>query len=112
VIFFFLNVGIITQEETCQVIDRIKIRRERRKLWCDFQMNNKVDVPLESIYFDGCKDKTFIQQKQDNKYHQKTVEEEHVVLLQGPGSRYISHLSPTTGLLKKLLSPSSNFIFQ
>ncbi|PSN39853.1 hypothetical protein C0J52_21002, partial [Blattella germanica] len=81
------DIGIISKDNTFNVVDRNKIRKAREK-------QRKVSmVPLTyknfGQHFDGCKDKTL--KFEDSR--RKTIAEERVTLVKEPGSEYIGHLS-------------------
>ena len=93
------DVGIITEENTTEVIDRSKIRRERkktRKQVIEEDMIATDKLPL-CIFFDGKKDKTLCQVEKGNKKLKKEIVEEHITILEEPGSKYIGHISPSKG---------------
>ncbi|XP_050309269.1 uncharacterized protein LOC126745454 [Anthonomus grandis grandis] len=85
--------GIISSEDSQNIIDRHKVRRARQKKRQELQKTSKIGL-LRGLYFDGRKDKTLI--FTDNR--KRTVVKEHITLLQEPGSNYIGHLSPVSGL--------------
>lgn len=77
------DVGLISPEDTSHVIDRCKVRRERKKNRCNMQLQgNLSDVQLCGLYFDGRKDHTIVQVKIGEKHYRQTVVEEHVTLVQ------------------------------
>lgn len=88
------------------IIDRHKIRRARKKIRRELQEKSIVEEPLESIYFDGRKDLTRVN---DASGHIKNVREEHISLIQEPGSHYIGHLTPDTGTSKSITSSIMDF---
>ena len=90
---------IITEENTEEVIDRSKIRRERKKTRTQVTEDKESAVNKSPIciFFDGKKDKTLYQMQKGNKKHKQEIVEEHITLLEEPGSKYICHLSPTKG---------------
>ena len=86
---------IISSDNASDVIDRSKIRKERHKYResiRDESANSLVD--LNGLYFDGRKDKTLIQEHVAGRFHRRTVVEEHVSLVQEPGSAYLGHVAP------------------
>lgn len=85
------DMGVITENNTSQVVDRSKLRRAREKqrtelkssaMGCRFQNNF-------GLYFDGRKDKTLTMVDS----RRRTVTEEHISLIKEPGSEYIGHVS-------------------
>ncbi|CAG9826869.1 unnamed protein product [Diabrotica balteata] len=97
------DVGIICDSDTSKVIDKNKVRRARQKnrniLSNEFQSTNK---PIKSIYFDGRKDKTLVQEKKGERYHKRTIAEEHVSLIEEPNSVYLGHVTPSAGSAKSI----------
>lgn len=92
-----VDLNVISKENVNKVIDRSKIRRERKKVRHDLQ-SVIASKPLRAIYFDGRKDKTLvISSTTDNTSHRKTITEEHISILSEPDSEYIGHLSIDDG---------------
>ncbi|GBM86063.1 hypothetical protein AVEN_3891-1 [Araneus ventricosus] len=88
------------------VVDKNKLRREKAKVRKDlrFQALSKAQaLPLKGLYFDGRKDSTLIQERVDTKIYTIKEKEEHLSL-EEPGSRYITHLSPSFGTVKQISS--------
>ncbi|OXU32186.1 hypothetical protein TSAR_007980 [Trichomalopsis sarcophagae] len=81
------------------IIDRSKIRRERKKSSNQLEHLLFGNTNVWRLFFDGRKDKTLINEKnvQSNSYHKKIVTQEHVTLIKEAGSEYIGHTSPTSG---------------
>lgn len=52
---------------------------------------------LNSIYFDGRKDKTLVSERKETRLHRKEISEEHVSILSEPGSHYIGHSTSEKG---------------
>ena len=92
------DIGMITENETSNIIDRSKIRRERSKNRISLQQIGKTETKTpQTIYFDGRKDKTMKMEKCDTKYYKRTILEEHIVLIQEPESKYVGHVTPKSG---------------
>lgn len=90
--------GIISKQDAAQVIDRMKIRRQRKKQRTNSQVHLlKEGVPIRGLYFDGRKDKTIVQEIKGEKRYRRTITEEHISLVQEPGSNYIGHITPASG---------------
>lgn len=47
------------------------------------------------LYFDGRSDNLY--QQVEARYYKRTVLEEHVALVEEPGSHYVGHTPPTSG---------------
>lgn len=89
--------GIITQCNTTKDIDKNKIRREREKSCLELKTEQaEKDVTLQVLqYFDRSKDKTLTINNSSDKPVIKNIVEQLILLLQEPGSKYISHVTPT-----------------
>lgn len=99
------DVGLITSKNSDLVIDKNKLRREKSKVRNDikFQALSKAQAsPLKGLYFDGRKDLTLIEEIVDTKRYTRKVKEEHLSLIEEPGSHYITHLSPSFGTGKQI----------
>lgn len=97
--------GIVSSEDSQNIIDRHKVRRARQKKRQELQKSSKVFL-LRGLYFDGRKDKTLT--FTDNR--KRTIVEEHITLLQEPGSNYIGHLSPVSGTALSILDSLIEFL--
>ncbi|GBP51796.1 Fatty acid synthase [Eumeta japonica] len=73
------------------VIDKSKLRRERRKT-SDTLMKNQAPLNLPALCFDGRKDKTLKIVKKGTKRYKQVVIEEHVSVIKEPESIYVGHL--------------------
>src|SRR6218665_545329 len=99
------DLGLESPIDRSKVIDRSKIRRERRKNRKELQLNgDQFDhYGIEGIFFDGRKDQTLTQVLGvDNKYHRKTLTEEHISIVSEPGSSYVSHTTLQSGSSKDI----------
>ena len=84
--------GIATDTNKTNVIDRSKLRRERQKYREEIQKDEELQCgAVDGIYIDGRKDATIIGVKQGNSYHRKTIIKEHYVLVGEPYEFYITH---------------------
>jgi len=91
--------GLVTAEDPSNVIDQNKVRRERMKTRSQLRARDKSNV-VRCLCFDGRKDKTLVNMKKGNifgKYYRRRISEEHVSLIEEPGSTYIGHISPSNG---------------
>src|SRR6218665_635212 len=99
------DLGLMLPIDRSKVIDRSKIRRERMENRKEFQQNGgQFDHSgIEGIFFDVRKDHTLTQVLGvDNKYHRKTLTEEHISLVAEPSSSYFSHTTPQSGSSKDI----------
>lgn len=90
------DIGVVAPDNQTQIIDRSKLRRERKRTRENLQSTSLPPEPL-SIFFDGRKDTTIVQEKRGKHFHRKIIKEEHVVILAEPGSLYMGHLTPKSG---------------
>lgn len=67
-----------SQESHPVIIDRSKIRREWQKHRCSLQEIDKSENCLVSIYFDGRKDNTLIQERIESKCYRRRIQEEDI----------------------------------
>lgn len=104
------DIGIIHEGETSHVVDRSKIRRERKKSRISAkEIASKNSQPLTGLYFDGRKDATVTQVEMASQYHQRTVQEEHYTLVQEPNSIYIGHITVPSSEAKVICSEMLDF---
>lgn len=91
------DVGMITDENSSFVINKSKIQRSKSKVRCALQESNNDLNDLRGLYFDSRKDKTVVQVKEGAKFYRRTQIEEHISLVQEPGSSYVGHVTPSSG---------------
>jgi len=92
------DINIISKGDQSKVIDKNKIQRERKKNRLKMQHLDHENIQiLEGLYFDGRKDTTFVIDTKKGKNIRKTIKEEHVVLVQEPGSKYLGHVETASG---------------
>ncbi|GBM82003.1 hypothetical protein AVEN_231484-1 [Araneus ventricosus] len=92
------DVGIISENNVLNVVgvDRNKIRRERTKARTTLLSQLVVkdyDYGQFGLYFNGRKDRSLLME--DNR--RKVIIEEHISLVEEPGSEYIGHVSVNFG---------------
>ncbi|GBM96881.1 hypothetical protein AVEN_44395-1 [Araneus ventricosus] len=85
------DVGIISESNVLNVVDRNKIRRGRTKARTTLlsQVIKDYDHGQFGLYFEGRKDRTL--SMKDNR--RKVIIGEHIRLVKEPGSEYIGHVS-------------------
>ena len=104
--------GLISPYDKTKVVDRSKIRRERSKIrktviqQAEKDMN---DLPI-SIFFDGRKDKTLAQVKKGNKYSKDVIVEEHITILNEPGSSFTGHTTSFSGSSENISNALLEFL--
>ncbi|GBM95506.1 hypothetical protein AVEN_114885-1, partial [Araneus ventricosus] len=89
------DVGIISESNVLNVVDRNKIRLARTKARTTvlFQVIKDYDHDQFGLYFDGRKDRTL--SIEDNR--RKVIIEEHISFVKEPGSEDIGHVSVNFG---------------
>ena len=96
------DIGMLTRESTLdrKKVDRsrIKYRKKQRNLELEQQKKDKITA----VYHDGRRDKTLVT-KTVNGISRNVVEvEEHISIIEEPGSRYLSHVTPKDGTGKEI----------
>ncbi len=72
--------------------------------------SQSIKETLHGLYFDGRKDETMVIKEINSKHFRKTEKEDHYSLIQEPGSKYIGHVSPTSGLSKDIASSIVSYL--
>ncbi|CAH1968197.1 unnamed protein product [Acanthoscelides obtectus] len=91
------------------VIDRHKLRRQRTKT--RNKLLNEVKISeLNALYFDGRKDKTLKIVKKNGKCYRTLTVEEHISLIQEPGSIYLGYVVPNVGTAKGIEISIAEFL--
>ena len=103
------SVNLVSEEETANIIDKSKIRRDRKRWHSKLRQEEKVKL-MHSIYFDGRIDDTNVMVNKMGKMHPDTVPEEHIVLVEEPGSLYVTHLTPASGTANNITDSIFNFL--
>lgn len=87
-----IDYGLITKEDSTNVISRMKVRRARHNYRKNLNLSN--DNTLTAVYFDGRKDNTLNKYfDESNIIRYKTIKEEHYVLTSEPDGTYITHFT-------------------
>lgn len=103
------DIGLVSTEDISLVIDKNKIHRAVSK--ARREVSKEIGgIIIKSIYFDGRKDKTLINEKIGHRYHRKEVSEEHVSILAEPGSIYLGHTTPSRGTAKGIFISITNLL--
>jgi hypothetical protein len=105
------DVGIVTETNRDKVIDRSKLRRERKRKRQSL-LDGKQPHNLHGLFFDGRRDRTLFNDWDGINYHRKTVTEEHYCLVGEPGSHYLGHVSPCSGSAKNIEEAIGSFLLQ
>ena len=72
---------------------------------------SKTALHLQSLYFDGRKDKTITQKLINRRMHKRTVVEEHITRIKEPQPKYIGHFAASTGSSQHLFKVF-DFVFR
>ncbi|GBM91947.1 hypothetical protein AVEN_172176-1 [Araneus ventricosus] len=99
------DVGLITGNNSDLVVDENKLRREKVRVRKDLKsqaLSEAQELTLKGLYFDGRKDSTLIEERVDTKRYTRKAKKERLCLIQELGSRYITHLSPSSGTAKQI----------
>ncbi|GBO32284.1 Zinc finger BED domain-containing protein 5 [Araneus ventricosus] len=103
------DVGITSESNVLNVIDRNKIRRGRTKARTTVlsQVIKDYDHDQFGLYFDGRKVRTLSMEVN----RRKVITEEHISLVKEPGSEYIGHVSVNFGRAQIIGNNISSFFF-
>ena len=107
------DTGALQSQGPSAIVDRSKIRRLRKDLRtaaCEIQRKEK--KTLLGLYFDGRKDKTLVNLKKGKGYHRSVIVEEHISLVDEPGSSYLAHITTESGTAISIKNSIVNFITQ
>lgn len=96
------DLNIISPDNQAAVIDKSKIFRERLKNRQNISSTRTTE--LIALYFDGRKDETITKENISGKSVRKTIQEEHISLVEEPGSAYFGHVTPNSGSGKDIVS--------
>lgn len=94
------DIGQVTTDKIENVIDPSKVRREKRKLSTSLLNQtdaNIKDKEIKGLYFDGRQDQTLILEKKNDTFKRVVKKEEHIVIVEEPGSQYLGHVTPKSG---------------
>jgi len=92
------DLGLIIPDDKSLTIDRSKVICEKQKIGKSFQHKDAdVAAPISALFFDGRKDKTLYQEVIGKSRHRRTRVEEHISLIEEPGSTFLGHVSPVNG---------------
>ena len=103
--------GLISPEDQGNVVDRNKVRRARHRKRSNLQqMNKESQDVLHSLFFDGRKDHTIMNVQKGSKWYRKNVVEEHISLIEEPGSKYLGHVTPLSGTAEAIKQTLMDFL--
>lgn len=96
------DLNVVTPENQVAVIDKSKVFHERVKYRQSISSTRTSEII--ALYFDGRKDETIIKENVRGKSVRKTIQEEHISLVEEPGSTYFGHVTPDSGSGKDIVS--------
>jgi hypothetical protein len=103
------DVGFISKEDRTRVIDRSKVRRERKRKREMLQLQAQ-NHTLRGLYFDGRKDNTMISKLEGKSYHRRMEPEEHYSIVAEPSSLYLGHITPPNSTAKGIEEALTGFL--
>ena len=99
-----IDLGLITSEDSSQVIDRMKVRRAKEKLRRTLNTTFQAEEShLSGLYFDGKEVETMQTFVADRVTRTKRSRQEHTVLLSEPEAKFLTHIT-TKGKTAKEIS--------
>ena len=99
------------ENDASSVIDKNKIYRARKKRRMNSVALNKTALHLQSLYFDGRKNQMITQKLINGRTHERTVVQEHIILIKVPQFEYIGHFPASTGSSQSLFNVF-DFVFR
>lgn len=100
------DLNVVTPDNHTAVIDKSKVFRERLKYRKNIVSTRTTEII--ALYFDGRKDETITKEIVRGKSVRKTVQEEHISLVEEPGSTYFGHVTPKSGSGKDIVASILN----
>ena len=67
---------------------------------------------MHSLFFDGRKDHTIINIQKGSKWYRQKVLQEHISLIEEPGSKYLGHVTPASGTAEDVKQSLMNFLHE
>ena len=97
------DVGLVTKLDTSIVIERNKIARERYRIMEELksESSNIDNDHLAGLYFVGRRDKILSTEKEEDKYYQREMVEEHYSLVKKSTTNLVKELA-TLAMLYQL----------
>ena len=102
------DLNVVTPENQAAVIDKSKVFRERVKYRQGISSTRTSEII--ALYFDGQKDETISKEIGRGKSVRKTIQEEHISLVEEPDSTYLGHVTPDSGSGKDIVSSILKFM--
>jgi len=92
----FIASAVLYHATNVKVIDKNKLRRNRKKTRKCIMVQNKVSQ-IPALNFDGRKDKTLTITEKDGQKYRQNVLEEHISLIKEPDSKFLGYIVPSSG---------------
>lgn len=103
------DVGIVSSCDNSQVVDKCKIRREKRNIRAVLS-TSITENKLLGLYFDGRKDNTIMVEMAHSKRFRRVITEEHYSLIQEPGHIFLGHVTPNSGTSKDIATSIISYL--
>lgn len=100
--------SVVLHASTSQIIDKNKLRRERKKTREIITSQQNVSL-VPALYFDGRKDQTSTISEKDGKRYRRRILEEHISLIKEPDSKFLGYITPASGAAKCIEKEIFNF---
>lgn len=98
-----VDFGLVSENDTQNLIDKNKIRRARKKLRLE-RVESMKGKDIAAFFFDGRKDASA--QYSDNRLGTSVVE--HISMIANPGSFFVGHVASTSGSAKDIFEAITN----
>lgn len=107
----FESIGEVSEEKKLNVVDRSKIRRERKRIRKEISHKTKIHS-LQSIFFDGRRDETLVSLSIDGALYPRKIKEEHIAIVEEPFSQYVGHVAVERGTAEIIVDSMMDFFEQ
>lgn len=108
-----VDAKLINATDKSKVVDRSYLKRQKKKMLKKIaDVEKKSRSAIEGLYFDGRKDETMQLQTDGKRTYQSKTMEEHIVLVQEPGSRYLGFVTPSSGTAKDITIAIIDFLLK
>lgn len=101
------DLNFVTFENQAAVVDKSKIFREHMK--SRQAASSTRTSELMALYFDG-RDDTITKEVVNVKSVRKSVQEEHISLVEEPDSNYFGHVTPVNGIGNEIVTSILKFM--
>lgn len=108
----FEDSGLVTHDDMSNVIDRHKIRSERKLYHVERQVQHFIFIAtsnLKGLYFDGRKNQTLKHINIEGTLHKQRALERQVTLIEETLCKYLGHMPPIPSSAKKITESMTEF---